>query len=137
MQATSAEPSPAAAPPAGELLVNLVGTPLRAAEHDHLPGLLPLDQPFQEVELPGGIDREIPLLDRLHCQFVGGEIHDLGIPHVAGGELLHGGRHGGREQERLPAVGAAAKNLFNVGAEADVEHPVGLIERDHLQSGKH
>ena len=34
------------------------------------------------------------------------------------------------KQQRLPRLRAAAEDLFDVGPEADVEHPVGLVE-DH------
>jgi len=33
----------------------------------------------------------------------------------------------------LPAAGALAKDLFDVGPEADIKHPIRFVENDHPQ----
>ena len=119
-----------------EPLENLVGAALRPAEDDHLAGLLAVEEFLEEIELPRRIDGEIELLDRLDGDIADGEIEDLRIAHVAGGEFGHRRRNGRREKERLATVRTAPENLLDVGAEPDVEHPVGLIERDDLQTGE-
>ena len=49
------------------------------------------------------------------------------------GQPLDRRRHRGAEQQRLPLGRAAAQNLFDVGPEADVEHPVGFVQHDESQ----
>jgi hypothetical protein len=44
-----------------------------------------------------------------------------------------GGGHGGREEQSLALFGAALQDFFDVGPEADVQHPVGLVEHGDLQ----
>ena len=119
--------------PPREPLENLVGAALGAAEDDDLPGILPLQQPLQQVELPQRLDGEIGLLDRLDGEFVDREVEDLGVAHVAGGKFRHRRRHRGGEQQRLPALRAAPQDLLDVGTEPDVEHPVGLVERHDVE----
>ena len=41
------------------------------------------------------------------------------------------------EQQRLPRLRAAAEDLFDVGPEADVEHPVGLVEHHEADAAEH
>ena len=98
----------AAAPPPRQPFENFVGAALRTAKHDHLPRVFPVEQFLEKIELARGIDREIELLDRLDRDFTRRKVEDLGIAHVARGDRLHRGRNRGREQERLPAVRAAA-----------------------------
>ncbi len=117
--------------------VDLLRPPLGAAENDGLRGLLPLQQPHQQVVLLLGIDREVELLDGLHRQVLGGEIQRFRLPHVALGQPADRRRNGGAEEHRLPPLRATAEDLFDVGAEADVQHAVGLVEDDETQLAQH
>ena len=51
-----------------------------------------------------------------------------GQEHV--GDALDLGRHGGREEQRLPGERRQLKNALDIGDEPHVQHPVGLID-DH------
>ena len=55
----------------------------------------------------------------------------LRIVHELVDQGLDRGGDRGREQRRLPVIGTAAQNSAHVGVEADVEHPVGLVEHGH------
>lgn len=48
--------------------------------------------------------------------------------HIAAGQLFHRRRNRRTEQQRLTRLRALAENLFDVRAEADIEHPVGFVE---------
>ena len=49
------------------------------------------------------------------------------------GQLADLGRHGRREHERLPLDRQRVEDAADVGQEAHVEHPVGLVEHEHLE----
>ena len=61
------------------------------------------------------------------------KLSDLGIAHVTARQPLDRRRNRGAQQQRLPRLRAAAKNFFDVGPKADVEHPIGLVEDDDQQ----
>ena len=44
--------------------------------------------------------------------------------------------HGGREEQRLPLDGQVLEHALDVGEEAHVEHPVRLVEHEHLQAAE-
>ena len=51
-----------------------------------------------------------------------------GVLGVGGGDAAGGARQGGREEERLAVGRGAVDDPVDGGAEAHVEHPVGLVE---------
>ena len=114
----------------GQAAMHLVGAPLRAAEDNRLPRVFPLDQFDQQLELPLRVDGEVELIDRFHGQFVGGKVEHFRVAHVALGQPFDRRGNGGAQQQRLPRLRAAAEDLFDVGPETDVQHPIGLVE-DH------
>ncbi len=120
----------------GEPAINPLGAALRAAEDDRLFGLVALEQLDKQIEFPLVVDREIVLVDRLDALRLRREVHHLGVAHVRAGEALDGRRDRGAEEQRLPLLGAAAEDFFDVGAKADVEHAVGLVEDDDLHGSQ-
>ncbi|GAD55998.1 hypothetical protein MBELCI_2050 [Limimaricola cinnabarinus LL-001] len=61
---------------------------------------------------------------------LGGDDDALGVGLEILGQLGDGGRHRGREQERAAALGTGREDEFEVLAEAQIEHLVGLVEHD-------
>ena len=53
-----------------------------------------------------------------------------------GGEPLDLGRHGGGEEQRLPGEGQQLADALDVRDEAHVEHPVGLVDHQHVDAGE-
>ena len=51
---------------------------------------------------------------------------------VRGRELGHLAAHGGREEHRLARPGQPLEDVGELGLEPHVEHPVGLVEHQHL-----
>jgi hypothetical protein len=51
-------------------------------------------------------------------------------------QLQHLRRHRGGEQECLPRWRQRREDALHVGPEAHVEHPIGLVEHEHLETGK-
>ena len=54
------------------------------------------------------------------------------MPHVGARQRDDRGRHGRREQHRLPGLGGLLEQALHVGQEAEVEHLVGLVEDERL-----
>ncbi len=52
------------------------------------------------------------------------------------GDALDLGRHGGREEQRLPGEGHQPEDPLDIGDEAHVEHPVGLVDDHDLHAGE-
>jgi hypothetical protein len=107
-----------------------VGPPLGAGEDDALPWSVTLEQKKQQVEFPVGIDGNIELLDRVDRWLILGKIDLERLEHVTLREFSHIGVDRGRQQKRLARRGQLAKDPFDIRAEANVEHPIGLIEYD-------
>ena len=82
-------------------------------------------------------DGEVELLDGFDRNVGGREVEHLRVAHVALAQPLHRRGDGGAEQQRLPRLRAAAEDLFDVGAEADIEHPVGFVEDHHANVAQH
>jgi hypothetical protein len=51
-------------------------------------------------------------------------------------EALNLGRHGRREEQRLPGEGHELHDAFDIRDEAHVEHPVGLVDDEKLDAGE-
>ena len=84
----------------------------------------------QQVELPVLVHGDVRLADVLDRELVRRQVDVDRVDHVALGQPQHRRRQRGRQQQRLPLLRAAAQDLLDVGAEADVEHAVGLVEDD-------
>ena len=116
-----------------ESCVQPVGSPFRAQEDQHLQRSLIEQQLGQRLHLPVFIDGQVILLDGFDGDAVRGAVYFLWRPHVAIGQPLDRFRQRGGEQHRLAVGRAATQDLFNVGTEADVEHPIRLIQDHDLE----
>ncbi len=113
-----------------ELAEQFIRAALGLAEDDALPRLLAVEHARQQVELLVLIHRDVGLADFLDGQLRRREVDVQRAVHVTQGQAQHGVGQRGREQQRLPALGAAAQDALDVGAEADVQHAVGFVEHD-------
>src|SRR3546814_4984963 len=52
------------------------------------------------------------------------------------GQLLDRRRHCRREKQGLPIRGQLGADIFDVGDEAHVEHPVGLVDDEKIAAGQ-
>mmetsp|Transcript_43041 Transcript_43041/g.106197 ORF Transcript_43041/g.106197 Transcript_43041/m.106197 type:complete len:449 (+) Transcript_43041:117-1463(+) len=59
-------------------------------------------------------------------------LDDGGAVERSGDQLLHGGRDGRGKEQRLPATRRHLQNLVKLGAEAQLEQTVRLVEYQHL-----
>ncbi len=111
-----------------------LGQPVRpalgAGEDDALAGIVSLEQMNQELDLAVVIHRDVILLDGLDRRLVLRQVDLDRLVHVPLGQLPDIGTDRGREQHGLVRVRHLAEDAFDVGTEADVEHPVGLVEDD-------
>jgi len=100
--------------------------PHLGAQHlDELVGLvLRLDR---ELELRDGVDRQRRRLD----------LDDLGVVHVAVGQLADRRWHRRAEQGGLAAGGRQREDFLDVLEEAEVEHLVGLVEHQEAAVVQH
>ena len=113
---------------------------LAIAEDDAVLDVLAADERTQQFALRpvlgGGAETE-PLGDGLGG---GGGLGHLDANGVFE-ELLHKtrdlGRHGGREEQRLPTRRQKFADLLDVGNEAHVEHAVGLVDDEDLHTHEH
>ena len=96
----------------------------------HWRGWSRFEQVDQQVELAVVVDRDVVLLDRLDRGLVLRQVHLDRLVHVPLGQLADVGADGRREQQGLVRVGDLLEDPLDVGAEPDVEHPVGLVEDD-------
>ena len=54
----------------------------------------------------------------------------LRLAHVLGGQSLHRWRQRGTQQQRLPLARTASQDLLHIGAKADIQHAIGLVQHD-------
>ena len=71
------------------------------------------------------------------ARFFGEKSSISGLRMLALGQPLDRRRNGGAEEHGLPRLRAAAKDFFDVRPEADVQHPVGLVEHHEAQVAQH
>ena len=110
----------------------------RVGEDEDPPALLGREQAEQEAELlvaPRVVEH---LLDALDGHLLRRHRDLRGVVHELVGELEDAEGQGGREQEGLPRLGRrqAAEDPPDVGDESHVEHPVRLVEHEHLDPGR-
>ena len=91
----------------------------------------------QQVELRvlGGDGEEAVLDHRLGALRLGVGVR-AGVVGVGGGDAAGGTGEGRREEERLAVVGGERDDPVDGGAEAHVEHPVGLVEDEDADPAK-
>ncbi len=115
-----------------QALVDLVGAVLGAGEDQdavHLPGLEHVQQQVHLLLLLDGI----PVLgNRFDGIARPADLNHLRVLLDTGGQRLHFGRDGSREEHRLTVPGQLGDNRSHVVDEAHVQHAVGLVEHEHL-----
>ena len=121
-----------------EALHQAVDLVARVGEDQDPPALLGREQAQQEAELlvaPGVVEH---LLDALDGHLLRRHRDLRGVVHELVGELEDAEGQGGREQEGLARLGRRqpAEDPPDVGDEAHVEHPVRLVEHEHLDPGR-
>ncbi len=115
----------------------LVATVLGAAENQGLAAAVAAEQLQQQLALARDIHRMHAVADR------GGDAvalrHlDLGrVTHELAGQLADGIGERGREQQRLPVLARQDRqDLAHRRQEAHVQHPVALVQHQHLDVGQ-
>ena len=121
-----------------EALHQAVDLVARVGEDEDPPALLGREQAQQEAELlvaPRVVEH---LLDALDGHLLRRHRDLRGVVHELVGELEDAEGQGGREQEGLPRLGRRqpAEDPPDVGDEPHVEHPVRLVENEHLDPGR-
>ena len=104
-----------------------------AAEDDGLLRLFPRQQANQQFVFASVFDGEIRLLNRLDRDIGGREVEHFRLEHVPFGQAFDGWWNGGAQQQRLSIGRALAKDLFDIGAEADVQHAIRFVQHHELQ----
>ena len=96
----------------------------------HCLGRSRLSKQKQQVEFLIGVDRNVELLDRVDRWLILREVDLDRLEHVALSQLPDIRVDRGGQEQRLAWLGKLAENPLDIGTEADVQHPVGLIEHD-------
>jgi hypothetical protein len=120
-----------------QLVGQLLYHPLRVAEDEAAAHVVKVDHPADGGELLMMPHLEIGLVDQGAAG--DGLLVDGDDPRVAGvpaDQGLDGGRESGREERRLPCGGGGRQQLLHVLLEAEVEHPVRLVEDQQPQRGQ-
>ena len=104
----------------------------RRAKNDAELDVLQIDQAAQHVELRAAVHLVIDLLDRRHGQRLRLDRHVHRILREGLDQLLDRPRHRGGKENRLPLGRRLLQDRPDVVEKAHVEHPVGLVEDDHL-----
>jgi hypothetical protein len=110
-----------------------VGADLRAREDDHRIHPRALQHLQEELGLPRRpVHRVYELLDSLGRGLLRRRLHRDRVAQRVVRQRLHLVRQRRREEEGLPRLGHVPQDLVDLRAEAHVEHPVGLVEHQHL-----
>ena len=119
-------------PVLAELLGEAVGPVLGPGEDERLGDAARPDEMREELALALAVDRDHDLLDELRGLVARRNIDTCRVVHEAGGQLPDLVREGRREQQVLALAGEQGEDLADVPDEAHVEHPVGLVQDQHL-----
>src|SRR5262249_171928 len=89
-----------------------------------------LDDAQEQIDLAILVNGDVGLPDRLDGGALRGHVDVHRVDHVAVDQAQHRRRNSRRQQHGLPFARAVTPNPLDIGPEADVEHPVGLVEDD-------
>src|SRR6185369_9716374 len=92
-----------------------------------------LQQSVLVLEIIGNVK---PLLYDIKRNLSAGNLHTLGVAQHPARKFCGGGIHGGSEHHCLPSLRGCSGYLVNILAEPHVEHPVGLVKDQHLQTAE-
>ncbi len=112
----------------GEDFVKFVGTAFGTREDNDLTGFFPSEDADEEWEFAIFVDGDVELFDGINDNAIFREVDGLGFDHVFLGEPEDVGGHGGGEEECLSVCGTVSEDAFDIGTEADIEHPVCFVE---------
>src|SRR5664280_55074 len=119
-----------------ELVREAVRAVLRAREGEDALEVAALEQREEQPELQvlrNGVDR---LRDADGGQRLPLDVDGHGVLQQLFRKLRDRGRHRGREEERLAALGKVPEDAADIGQEAHVEHPVRLVEDEDFEAGQ-
>ena len=91
----------------------------------------------QHVALLVAASHDQPLLDIDVGGRRPGDLDRLGIGQELVGQLLDRRRHGRREEQGLALLGQLGADFLDIGDEAHVEHPVGLVDHQQVAVVEH
>ena len=118
---------------------------LAVAEDDRVGAgrALAVDERAKQVALLGrrtvaarGFELHDALFDRLRRGRLAGDLDPGRRMQEGVGDPFDLGRHGSGEEQRLPGEGHEPEDPFDIGDEAHVEHPVGLVDDHDLHAGQ-
>ena len=116
-----------------EFADDLVRAVARPRENQHLLVLrMRVQEVDEQVALVPLVDEHELLVDLVHRRLVGRNLDRHRILHQRLRELHDLFGKGRREELRMALVGQAGDHLLDVGQEAHVQHPVGLVQHELL-----
>ena len=122
-----------------EVLLQVIGATLGAAEHEYTVGPLSrgatrVKEGLKELDLLA-LDHGTKMLLHSLCGLShAGDLDGDGIGEHRVDRALDGRGNGGREEQRLALLWTGRDNAANAGPEAHVKHAVGLIEHQALHA---
>ena len=117
-----------------EPLGNAVGAVLGAGEHQHLLPVVAADQVTEQLGLAVHVAGMEHVLHRCGRAVLRRGLQLHGVVQQASGQFLDRGLEGGREQQVLPLRREQRQDLLDVTDEAHVEHAIGFIEHQDLDT---
>ena len=118
----------------GQVLGNVVGAKLGAGENQHLAPVVFLNDVQQNLLLLAATHGVDHLLDALHCRVAGRNLNGLRVAQQAVGQITDFIAESGREQQALLVLGHQCQHLLDVVDKAHVQHAVGFVQNQHLDS---
>ena len=116
-----------------ELLRQALGPVLRAREDDRGLAVVAGEEMVEQPRLLRRPGLEETVLDRL-CRRARSELDDVRVVEQVVRELADRPRHRRREEQVLPIVGQLLQDPPEVGQEAHVEHVVGFVEHEGVDT---
>ena len=105
----------------------------RGAEDDGALGIVIAQHIDDRIFAIGRGDRQGAVFDIGVLAALGNRRDTQGVFLEAAGNIGDGARHGGREEQGASARRRGVENVFEVFAEAEIEHLVGFVEDDGLE----
>ena len=118
-----------------QLLGQPIGTVLGPGKHQGLTPVACLDQMGQQFPLATLVHRMDLLVHQFRRGIAGGHVDRLGIVEQSCGQLADLIGKGGREQQVLTPLGQQGQYPADIVDKAHIQHPVGLVQDQHLHPG--
>ena len=110
---------------------------LAVAEHDGGRYIVGAQQIAQHFALGPALHRNLELNDVFVARGGPRDFDVLGVGQETIGQLLDRRGHRRREQQRLALRGQLGADRLDIGNEPHVEHPVGLVDHQHVATAEH